>query len=66
MSICIVQKNKVMNKDRKLMLMVAIAAILCTIWAITIKDWTMTVLLILVALFSFYVIVFKFKNCIRR
>ena len=50
-----------MIKDRKLMLGVVIIAILCTIWAIVLKDWPMTALLILVALFSFYVSQFKLK-----
>lgn len=42
-----------MNKDRRIMLLVAIAALLCTIWAISIPDIGLSVLSPLVALFAF-------------
>lgn len=51
----------IMNKDQKIMLIVAIAALLCTIWAITIPDLGIIVMSPLVAIFAFYMI-FKMKK----
>lgn len=53
-----------MNKETLIMLIIAIVSLLCIIWAISIFDWIMVVLLSLNALVSLcFVFLVKKNNC---
>ena len=48
-----------MKKEKKIMLAVIIASILCSFWAITIPTYVMAVALVLNAIFSTWVLLSK-------
>ena len=51
----------VMNKGKKILWTVALASVLCVIWAIAIESYGMAALLVLNVFISLYFIVFKMK-----
>ena len=50
-----------MNKGKKILWTVALASVLCVIWAIAIESYGMAALLVLNVFISLYFIVFKMK-----